>query len=286
MDALQQIIPIVFTVSLLALVFSIGLDATMDDVLYMFRRPLDLLKAVTAVNIVVPVVALLLTQLLPLSPVAKAGIVLMAAAPVPPLVPGNQLKAGARKAYAYGVYVALITLAIVIVPITVSVLSATYGSYVTIGVRAVAGDILMTVLIPLFLGVALRANFPRLATRAGPWIGKAAMLLLIVALAPVLVATGPAMVALVGNGTLLAIVLMVATALAAGHLLGGPDLEDRAALAVTAATRHPGLAIMIAGANSDDKRITAAILAVTLVGLIVMAPYRAWVRRRQLAAVR
>lgn len=286
MEVLQQIIPFVFTISLVTLVFSIGLDATMDDVLYLFRRPGQLVKAVAAVNIVVPIVALLLVQTLPLSPVAKAGIVLMAASPVPPLVPGNQLRAGGRKPYAYGVYVALIVLAIVIVPVTVSVLGAIYGRHVTVGLGTVATNVIPTVLAPLLVGMLLRANFPRWAERTGPWISKAAMVLLLIALIPVLIATGPAMVALVGNGTVVAIVLMAVTALAAGHLLGGPEIEDRAALAVAAATRHPGLAIMIANANFDEPRITAAILAVTLVGLAVMAPYRLWVRRRQVATVR
>jgi hypothetical protein len=49
---------------------------------------------------------------------------------------------------------------------------------------------------------------------------------------PVLVVVAPAMWALVGNGTLLAIVTVVGVGLIAGHALGGPDAHDRVAVDV------------------------------------------------------
>lgn len=278
---LETLIPIVFTVSLAMLVFGVGLDATLDDVLYLFKRPLLLLKAVISVNVVVPVVALLLVPMFPLTPVAKAGIVLMAVSPVPPLVPGNEMKAGARKAYAYGLYVALIILAVAIVPATVALLDAIYGVSIVANPLDVARNVVLTVLLPLAIGLAVRWRLPVFAERASPLVGKLAMLLLAVAFIPMLIGVWPAMAALVGNGTIMVMVLMSLAALLAGHLLGGPDLDDRAALAVTSAIRHPGLALMIAGATFEDKRVTAAILMVTLIGVVLVTPYRLWVNHRR-----
>jgi BASS family bile acid:Na+ symporter len=80
--------------------------------------------------------------------------------------------------------------------------------------------------------------------------------------------------------------LTLAVGLAAGHLLGGPRPQDRAALAVTAATRHPGIALMIANVNNLDKAVVGAILGMLVMGLVVSTPYQIWVKRRRSAAER
>src|SRR5215218_7513293 len=107
MEAIKQIIPLLLTLSLAGLVASVGLNSTRSDVLYVMRRPVLLVKAILAVDVIPPAVAIALTALLPLDPVVKAGIVLMSISPVPPLVPSQELGVGGRKEYAYGVYVAM-----------------------------------------------------------------------------------------------------------------------------------------------------------------------------------
>jgi BASS family bile acid:Na+ symporter len=66
-------------------------------------------------------------------------------------------------------------------------------------------------------------------------------------------------------------------------VLGGPELDDRAALAMAAATRHPGIAMMIAHINDADKEVAAAILNFLMVSIIVAAPYQLWLKRRMLS---
>lgn len=281
MSALQSLIPLIFTVSLAALVIAVGMDAGWDDLLHLFRRPLLLVKAILAVNVIVPLAAVLLVFVFPLTPIAKAGVLLMAVSPVPPLVPGKELKVGAGKPYAYGLYVALILLAIVFVPLTVAIVARLYGADVAIPPSMIARNVALTVLAPLAVGLAIgRLAAPAFVHKFVPILRTVAMILLLLALIPMLVVVWPAMLHLIGNGTVLAMALTAAIALGAGHLLGGPNLPDRAALAVTAATRHPGIALMIATANNADKRVQAAIVGMLLVGLIVSIPYQLWLKRR------
>jgi BASS family bile acid:Na+ symporter len=77
--------------------------------------------------------------------------------------------------------------------------------------------------------------------------------------------------------------LVIVIALGGGHLLGGPDLEDRATLAIASSVRHPGIAMMLANANFADKRITAAVLLFLLVGMVVGIPYKRWIKRTSAA---
>lgn len=279
MDAIKHLIPLLLTISLAGLVVSVGLNAERGNLIYVLRRPSLLLKAILAVDIIPPLAAALLTYFLPLDPAVKAGIVLMAIAPVPPLVPGQELGVGARKEYAYGVYVALALLTIVTVPLTMALITRAFGRTDDVAVATIAKTILTGVLIPLAIGMGVRLLAPKLAARLAPWIYRLSMLLVLLAFLPIVISIWPALASLVGNGTLLAMALVVIIALAGGHLLGGPDRTDRATLAVASAVRHPGIAMMLANANFTDKHVTAAVLLFMLVGLVVGVPYKQWIKR-------
>ena len=64
-------------------------------------------------------------------------------------------------------------------------------------------------------------------------------------------------------------------ALGVGHLMGGPDPNDRTALAVTCATRHVGVAMVIAAATPGPRTVVL-IVAYTLASALVIVPYMKW----------
>ena len=97
----------------------------------------------------------------------------------------------------------------------------------------------------------------------------------------ILISAAPAIWALIGNGTLVALAAFVLVGVAIGHFLGGPEPENRAALAISTASRHPGIAGAVAAANfPDQKLVTAAVLLYLLVNALVLTPYQSWIKRR------
>ena len=72
--------------------------------------------------------------------------------------------------------------------------------------------------------------------------------------------------------------------LAIGHLLGGPAPENRTSLAISTASRHPGIALALAQANFPaEKLVLAALLLYLLINAIVSIPYILWAEsKRQL----
>jgi BASS family bile acid:Na+ symporter len=280
MQALLHVIPLVIGVSLGLLELSIGMQSTWTDATSLLRRPAGLLKAVVAVNLAPPVAAAALIGLFSLSAPSETAILLMAVSPAPPFAPLKSMKLGASRAYACGLYVALVVLAVAVVPAMVALLARLYGADVSVRPADVASKIALKALLPMAVGMLIRWKFPALAERCAPIASKLAVLLLLLALAPIVIALWPKISALAGDGTIAAAMLMVAAGLAAGHLLGGPDPADRKTLGVTAATRHPGFAMMIASANSADKTVSIAIVLVLLAGLVTVAIYQAVVKRR------
>lgn len=279
MHLLQVLLPLLIQASLAALVLAVGLNATVDDVLYLFRRPALLAKAFLAISVIVPLVAVLVIRTLPISLPSKIGVILMALAPVPPFLPGKSVKAGGQKAYVYGLYVAFALLAVIIVPATVAVLNRLYGASADVPMGKLTITVVVSVLLPLAVGMLLHARWPAAASAAAGWVGRVAILLALIIVLPLLVKAWPAMMAMTGDGTMLAITLIVVAGIAAGHMLGGPELADRPVLASFAATRHPGIALMIATTSGADKRVTAIILLFVVVALVLVTIYQQILKR-------
>ena len=89
--------------------------------------------------------------------------------------------------------------------------------------------------------------------------------------------------AAMGNGTVLAIVIFTVAGLAIGHVLGGPDPDHSAVLALSTACRHPAMALAIATTVIPDQRFGATILLYLLVNIVAGLPYILWQRRRAVA---
>jgi bile acid:Na+ symporter, BASS family len=127
---------------------------------------------------------------------------------------------------------------------------------------------------------------PQMAARiAAPAILVGKWLLPVAGVA-ILVAEHHALGALLGDGTLFAMILFVGVALAVGHWLGGPGNETREVLAVSTACRHPGIALALTSSNdlNQGHEVTAAILLYLLVSIIATIPYTKWQAKRIAAA--
>ena len=278
--SIQALLPLIVQASLALIVASVGLQAQWRDLQCVVRRPGVLLRAILAVNLVVPLVAVLALLALPVEPAVKAGIVIMAVSPLAPLAPGKMLKAGAGQSIVVGLYFTLIVIAVLLVPATLALLSWMFGVEATLPVGIIAGFVFSTVLLPLAVGLLIATLLPRHAAALARWAYILGMLILLPLVIAIVWRTGSQLLGLFGDGTVAAIVVTVAAGLAAGHLLGGPDPANRMALAAAAATRHPGIAALVANRNFDDRRVMLAVILFLLVSILVSAVYEAWAKRR------
>jgi BASS family bile acid:Na+ symporter len=65
----------------------------------------------------------------------------------------------------------------------------------------------------------------------------------------------------------------------AGHILGGPDPENRPVLALATSTRHPAVALAISHVNFPNQKLAGALVLVYLVlSTILAAPYLNWTK--------
>jgi len=282
---LATLIPLAMKASIVLLVFVLGLNVRPQDAAYLFRRPGKLMRFMLSMNVVMPLFAAGVVAAFDLHPAVEIALITLAVSPIPPLLPRKSLKAGGRASYTFGLLVAAALLAIVFVPVAVDLLGRAFGRPARMSPAAVAQLVLLSVIAPLAAGMVLRQVAPRFSERMAKPVSLAATILLFASVLPVLITAWPAIVSLIGNGTVVAIAAFILLGLAVGHLLGGPDPDDRTVLAFCTAFRHPGVAIAIAGVNfPGQKLVSAAVLLYLLVSAVVSFPILAW-RRRQHARI-
>jgi len=282
---LASLIPLALKASIFVTVFCLGLNATLEDALYLLRRPSELLRSLVSMNVIMPVVAVALALAFNFHRAVEIALFAFAVSPIPPVFPKKGFKAGGRSPYVIGLLVAVSLLSIIIVPIAVDLVGRVFGRHTYMAPAAVAQLIFTTVLLPLAAGMAVRHFAPAFADKIAKPLALAATIILVAGALPILFVAWPAISSLIGNGTIIAIAVFVVIGLAVGHLLGGPDPDDRTVLALSTATRHPGVALGIASANAPgNKLVFAAVLLYLIVNAIVMIPYLNW-RKRHHAGV-
>src|SRR5262245_27548339 len=275
-----QLIGLAITVGMAAVVFCVGLDTQRGDIVSLLRKPGLLFRSLLAMNVVMPVVAALLAVWFELYRPVEVALIALAVSPVPPILPGKEIKSGGTPSYAVALLAISALLAIVLVPALIDVIGRAFGRTVNVPISTIAKAVATSVLVPLLAGVIVRALAPSLAHRISRPLSIIGWVVLIAACVPILLAAWRPLVEQIGNFTLVAVLLLVLIGLVVGHALGGPDPDDRTALALSTASRHPGVAIAVAHAvMPGDKAVVVAILFAFLVATIATGPYGKWRKR-------
>jgi predicted Na+-dependent transporter len=190
-----------------------------------------------------------------------------------PLLPKTLTKFG-RHSYVLSLAVTSSLFAILFVPAWLEILGALIGRDVGLQPRSVAIVIAKAFLVPLLAGMLVRRRFPSLATRFSDWLLNSAGLVLSLSGLALLVLQRRVL-ASVGLVPLLALAAMAVVALAIGHVLGGPDADERTALAVSCSSRHIGVAVL-AASTVPGPRTMEMVLAYLVASAVVTKAYLKW----------
>jgi BASS family bile acid:Na+ symporter len=278
MTALQLVL-LGIQISMALIVFRIALHATFEDVTYLLRKPGLLVRSLASMYVVMPVVAVLMATFFEFRHAVAISLVASALCPVPPILPDKQMKAGGASSYIVGLLVAASVVSMVSVPIVADSLGQMFHHPMHVTEGPIAKIVATSILLPLLAGVCVRRFRPGLAGRISRPLSVLGTALLVIASLPLIINAWPGIYALIGDFALAAIVAFSLIGLAVGHLLGGPDPDERSVLGLATAARHPAVALAITHDMQDHSAMVAAVLLVLIVGCIVSMPYAIWRRR-------
>lgn len=252
-----------YIVTLLGIImFGMGLTLSLGDFKEVVRRPLDVGVGVASQFLIMPLVALVLTMIIPMPPEVAAGVILVGCCPGG--TSSNVMTYLSRGDIALSVACTSVTtlLAPIVTPLLVLLLAS---QYLPVNASAMFMSIVQVVLIPLALGIALQKLMPGLVRAALPALPLVSVTGIVLIVAAV-VAVNQAAIATTG----LMIFAVVVLHNGIGYLLGflaarsvGMSMAKRKAISIEVGMQNSGLGAALASAHfSPLAAVPSAIFSV------------------------
>jgi predicted Na+-dependent transporter len=270
---------LILKLSVIALIFAVGLSSSIATLTYLWRRPVLLVRSILAMYLFVPLVALTLVKILPLRPGVEIAILVLAVSAGAPLLPRKFMKFGSME-YAFSLVVTSTILTIIAVPIWLAIIGAEFGSGGELSPKDVALVIAKAFYVPLVAGMIIRRMSEKRAESAAEFILNSVGLVLSVCALALLVLNWN-LVLLAGWMFIVTIAILTLATLAVGHMLGGPDENNRSVLATACATRHLAVAMLVA-ASVPGPRTAVLVASYMITSAVISIVYMKW-RQRSLS---
>ena len=274
----ESLLTVVAAATIFTVMLDIGLGVVLGEFRWVWRHPGLVTRALFAVLVAVPTLALAVCRLLGVPRAVEIGIVLMSVSPGAPVALRRSLGAGGHHSFAPALQILLALLAVASMPLSVAALNHYYAGHASVAPWHVARQVFLAQILPLGIGILIRRAFPAQAARLIPWLDPLGTILL-VALAILAIADVWEVVVGADSRVGLAIALITALALAVGHLMGGPDPGTRTSVAISSAARNPGLALLVAALNAAEPTVSMTVLVYIAISALTVVPYVLWRRR-------
>ena len=244
-----------------------GLSLTIQQIIAPLKNKRLVLMSLAANFVLVPIMVLLIARFLPLSEGLKIGLILTGMAAGAPFLPKLVQVAKGDMAFTAGLMVLLMVVSVAFMPIVLP--------FVLTGVQVnpwdIARSLVLLMLIPLGIALFIRARYEEVAKNLLPTMIMAVNLSLVVLFIGFFVPYFSDIMGIIGEGGILAAILLVAGAVAVGYLLGGPGMGTRKVLALGTGQRNLAAAFAVATSNfQNNPEVLIEILVVTLLGLVLL----------------
>ena len=152
-------------------------------------------------------------------------------------------------------------------------------SDVDVDVWAIARSLIVVMLIPLAIGLFVKARHSELADQLQPHMSHASSTAIMFMLVGGIILSWSDIVDLVGTGGLIVAVVFILVALALGYATGGSDPAQRSVLGLGTAQRNLSAALVVGAQNFSAEALTY-IIVIALIGLAMLLPLAAELGKR------
>lgn len=272
---LAQTLPLVALGFLVLAMFSLGLDLTPRQIVEPLRDKRLLGYSLLANFVLVPLVALVVTRVVPMDEALAIGIVVYALAAGTEGGPKFVQMAKANTGFAMGLLAIMLAITIVVMPAVLSMIVPDAH----VDRAGLLVKLLLAVALPVGLGLAIKARYPAFSEQLSGWVHRAAMVLLTLFFLQVIYVNYEALLAMQA-GALLGGLLFFVTAFCIGYLLGGPKTENRRALAIMTFVRNAPISMATAAQVFPEDPGALTMVAVMAAMSLVLAVITLFVFRR------
>ena len=262
--ALAQLSVLVFVIGSM---FSLGLSLTMKQIIDPLKNTRMVILALVANFVLVPLLAYALAILFNLDDTLRVGLILLSTAAGAPFLPKLVDMAKGNIAFSVGLMVLLMVVTIIYLPLVLPLLLGD----VEVSPWDIAQSLIIMMLIPLAVGLFIKARYEDAAAKMQPTFGMASNIALLTLVVLGLVLNFSSMIALVGTFGILAGIIFILISLIIGYLMGGSNRGDKSVMGLGTAQRNISAALVVAGQNFTTEVITY-LLVIALISLVILMP--------------
>lgn len=268
MDVLEKAVPVATLLFVVSSMLAMGFGLTVAQVTAPLRNLRLVSLSLLANFVLMPAAAVLLAKLLRLDEPLGVGLLLLGVAAGAPFLPKLTQIAKGNLAFAVALMVLLMVITVAYMPIVLPLLLPG----VSVNPARIAISLVVTMLLPLFVALAVNAKWPAAAARAKPLFDRLSSLGLILVVVLLVVVNFSRVLSVFGTGAILAGLLFIALGYAVGWLLGGPASDTRTVLGLGTAQRNIAAALVVGGQSFSDPSVVVMVVVVAIVSLVALLP--------------
>jgi predicted Na+-dependent transporter len=251
-----------------ASMLAMGLSLTMAQITGPLKNTRLVVMALLANFVLVPALAFVITRVIPLDPALQTGLIILSTVAGAPFLVKEVQAAKGNLALGVGLMFMLMIVTIIYVPLVLPLLL----QGVAVNAWDIAKSLIVTMLLPIILGLIYRSHS---AEEAGQWaatLNKASGLALLVMLVVGLGLNISNILSLIGSFGFLALLLFVVGSLLIGYLLGGRDPGVKSVMGLGTAQRNVAAAILVASLNFPGSLTLIYILVASIILPLILIP--------------
>lgn len=267
-DFFQAIAEISLLLFVVTSMLAMGLSLTIPMILQPLKNVRLVVLALLANFVLVPLLALLITRIIPLDQSLKTGLIVLSVAAGAPFLPKLVQGARGNAAFSVGLMVLLMVVTIIYMPLVLPILLPG----VSVNPWDIAKSLIVLMLIPLAIGLLIKSHSPDTAAEYQPVMNKVSSLAMLVLLVVGLGLNISNLIALIGTGGLIALLLFIVGSLAIGLLLGGRDPRTRSVMGLGTAQRNVSAALVVTAQNFAGTSTLPFVLVSAILLLVILLP--------------
>lgn len=255
---------------------SMGLSLTVGQITAPLKNAKLVILALLVNFVLIPILAVLITMIMPLNESVEIGLILLATAAGAPFLPKLAQAAKGNVAFSVGLMVLLMLVTIIYLPLVLPLLLGD----VEVNPWEIAQSLIFLMLIPLAIGLFIKARYDETAVKIQPTFGQASNFALILLGVLGLVLNFKSMIALVGSWGILAGIIFVIVAMIIGYFLGGSEVGTRSVMGLGTAQRNISAALVV-GVQNFDTDVVTYLMGMAIIGLVILMPMAGELGKRQ-----
>ena len=253
-----------------------GLSLTVAQILQPLKNGRLVILALLANFVLVPLLAYGITLVIPLDQSLQIGLIVLATTAGAPFLVKEVAAAKGNLSLGVGLMFLLMIVTIFYVPIVLPLLLPG----VEVNPWDIAKSLIVTMLLPIVLGLMYRSHSPEGAGQWAPLMNKVSGLALLIMLVTGLGLNLSNIIGLIGSFGFLALILFVVGSLLIGMVLGGRDPAVRSVMGLGTAQRNVAAAILVSTLNFPGTMTIPYVLVASIVLPLILIPTARWLGKR------